>query len=674
MLLTYKIFLSVFQLVTRCSSLGTSMLSSWVFVWMPWCTLGHYGLDLYKAMALPTFATSLRSFETQVGQLASTVNNKAQGTFLSDTKTNLMRKGKEHVKAITLRSRKKVETLLISVVDKVISEVFTENQPNDRLVASLVPDFKRHDEDVIECVNLLDGPSCVMRTQFETLEFPSSSSSLSKPSIEEPPKLELKPLSNHLDAYLDAGIIYPISDNERVSSMQCVQKKGGMIVVENENNELILLKIVTGWKVCMDYRKLNKAMRKDLFSLLFIDQMLDKLTGKEFYFFLDGYFGYNQIAIDPEDKENSTITCLYCTFAFKRMPFELCNAPTALQRYIMAIFSNMVEQILEVFMDNFIVFGIVLGHKVSSKGLEVDKAKIETIEKLPLPSSGKGVREWGTFSKNLRYCSIASLKWRFFMFRKLNFDLDAISEKRLSQPNEMDEFQLNAYENAKIYKEKTNRWHDLKIVECHFELGQHVQLFNSSLKFFLGKLKSRWSRPFIVSKVFHMEQCRIITEWKWEKFFEQPEVVCFASQTINQFYNLPNIKSDEYGQYLAINVDLHEVIGLLCNEGTKWKMNKGVLLSFKASAMKKDYKLWMSINVRYLVFNSIVQATRSPHDGLWYPSLITTLCKKVGVIWDKSEEILHPKVLLDIGIMHQLYAREHLAGRGSSSSALCHPP
>ena len=76
----------------------------------------------------------------------------------------------------------------------------------------------------------------------------------------------------------------------------------------------------------MDYRKLNKATRKDQFSLPFIDQKLDKLSGQEYYCFLDGYFGYNQIAIHPDDQEKTTFTCPYGTFAFRRMSFGICNA------------------------------------------------------------------------------------------------------------------------------------------------------------------------------------------------------------------------------------------------------------------------------------------------------------------------------------------------------------
>ena len=85
--------------------------------------------------------------------------------------------------------------------------------------------------------------------------------------------------------------------------------------------------------------------------------MLNILTGKHYYYFLDGYSSYTQIAIAPEDQEKTTFTCPYETFAFRRMPFGLCNAPATFQRCMMSIFSNMVEKTLEVFMDDFSVFG-----------------------------------------------------------------------------------------------------------------------------------------------------------------------------------------------------------------------------------------------------------------------------------------------------------------------------
>ncbi|GJR80699.1 reverse transcriptase domain-containing protein [Tanacetum coccineum] len=229
---------------------------------------------------------------------------------------------------------------------------------------------------------------------------------------------------------LDAELIYPISYSPWVSSVHCVPKKGGMTVVENEDNELIPTRLVTGWRVCIDYRKLNDATRKDHFLLPFMDQMLERLAGNEYYCFLDRFFGYFQIPIDLKDQDKTTFTCPYGMFAYRRMPFGLCNAPGMFQRCMMAIFHDMIEETMEVFMDDFLVFGdsfssclshldkmlkrcedtnlvlnwkkcyfmvkdgIVLGHKISKFGIEVDKAKVDVIAKLPHPTSVKGVRSF----------------------------------------------------------------------------------------------------------------------------------------------------------------------------------------------------------------------------------------------------------------------------------------
>ncbi|GJZ71055.1 reverse transcriptase domain-containing protein [Tanacetum coccineum] len=237
-------------------------------------------------------------------------------------------------------------------------------------------------------------------------------------------------IKKEVEKLLDAGLIYPISDSPWVSPVHCVPKKGGMTVITNDENELIPTRLVTGWRVCIDYRKLNEATRKDHFPLPFMDQMLERLAGNQYYCFLDGFSGYFQIPIDPKDQEKTTFTCPYGTFAYRRMPFGLCNAPGTFQRCMMAIFHDMIEKTMEVFMDDFSVFGdsfstclshlekmlkrcedtnlslnwekshfmvkegIVLGHKISKSGIEVDRAKVEVIAKLPHPTTVKGVRSF----------------------------------------------------------------------------------------------------------------------------------------------------------------------------------------------------------------------------------------------------------------------------------------
>jgi hypothetical protein len=100
---------------------------------------------------------------------------------------------------------------------------------------------------------------------------------------------------------LDAGIIYPISNSKWVSPIHVVPKWVGLTVVRNKDDKLVPTHIQSGWRVCIDYRKLNAATRKDHFPLPFIDQMVERLAGHEYYYFLDGYYGYNQVHVDPKD-------------------------------------------------------------------------------------------------------------------------------------------------------------------------------------------------------------------------------------------------------------------------------------------------------------------------------------------------------------------------------------
>src|SRR3954468_12014767 len=220
---------------------------------------------------------------------------------------------------------------------------------------------------------------------------------------------------------LDACIIYPIAVSKWVSSVHCVPKKGGMTVVPNDKNELIPQRTIIGYRMCIDYRKLNNATRKDHYPLPFIDQMLERLSKNTHFCYLDGYSGFSQIHVNTVDQEKTSFTCPYGTYAYRHMNFGLCNAPTTFQRCMSAIFHGFCEDIVEVFMDDFSVYGtsfdhclhnlnkvlkrceetnlvlkwekyhfmvkemIVLGHKIFERGIEVDKTTIEAIERMPYP-------------------------------------------------------------------------------------------------------------------------------------------------------------------------------------------------------------------------------------------------------------------------------------------------
>ncbi|GJS68929.1 reverse transcriptase domain-containing protein [Tanacetum coccineum] len=269
---------------------------------------------------------------------------------------------------------------------------------------------------------LNDDPSLPPPTQRNYLpeirkELKVCEAKNNKSSIDKPPEVELNDLPPHLEyAFLEGDDKLPVIISKDLS----VEEKSALI-------KLIPTRLVTGWRVCIDYRKLNEATRKDHFPLPFMDQMLERLAGNEYYCFLDGFSGYFQIPIDPHDQEKTTFTCPYGTFAYRRMPFGLCNAPGTFQRCMMAIFHDMIEKTMEVFMDDFSVFGnsfgnclsrvdkmlkrcedtnlclnwekshfmvkegIVLGHKISKNRIEVDKAKVDVIAKLPHPTTVKGV-------------------------------------------------------------------------------------------------------------------------------------------------------------------------------------------------------------------------------------------------------------------------------------------
>nr|GEX20840.1 retrovirus-related Pol polyprotein [Tanacetum cinerariifolium] len=249
-----------------------------------------------------------------------------------------------------------------------------------------------------------------------------------KSSIDEPPEVELKNLPPHLeyvflegDDKLPVIIAKDLSEEEKTALIKVLKSHKQAIAWKLSDIKGINLEFYTH-KILMEddfepavqqQRRVNPkiydVITKEVLKLLDArliypisdspwDEMLERLVGNEYYCFLDGFSGYFQIPIDQKDQEKTTFTCPYGTFAYHHMPFGLCNAPGMFERCMMAIFHDMIEKTMEVFMEDFsekshflVKEGIFLGHKISKNGIEVDKAKVYVIAKLPYPTTVKGV-------------------------------------------------------------------------------------------------------------------------------------------------------------------------------------------------------------------------------------------------------------------------------------------
>nr|GEU79435.1 hypothetical protein [Tanacetum cinerariifolium] len=358
--------------------------------------------------------------------------------------------------------------------DFILEEIETFLHTPDELT-NLDDDYYDTEGDILFLEKLLNEDHSLNLPPMKNEDLKQVDVTMTKPSIEEPPELELKDLPYHLEyaflegtdklpviiskelkdeekvallkeviKLLDARLVYPISDSLWVSPVHCVPKKGGMTVVENKDNELIPTMLVTGWCVCIDYHKLNDAIRKDHFSLSFMDQMLERLAGNKYYCFLDRFFRYFQILIDSQDQEKTTFTCPYGTFAYRRMPFGLCNAPGTFQRCMIAIFHDMIEETMEEKCHFMVKEGIVLGQKISKYGIKVDRAKVDVIAKLPHPTFVKGVQSFlrhagfyrrfiQDFSKIARPMTHLLEKETLFIFSKECNEAFNILKKKLTE-------------------------------------------------------------------------------------------------------------------------------------------------------------------------------------------------------------------------------------------------
>ncbi|GJR19587.1 reverse transcriptase domain-containing protein [Tanacetum coccineum] len=232
-------------------------------------------------------------------------------------------------------------------------------------------------------------------------------------------------------------------DKYHLKELRCSTQCHTQMSMRIISRGVVLLILLMDKRSKLEYKFQDQEYSEDIFSsgsaledfiyVVFVPDMnimLERLSRNEYYCFLNGFLGFFQIPIAPEDQEKMTFTCPYRTFAYRRMSFELCNALATFQGCMTAIFYDMVEDFMDVFMDDFSVFGkvfdqclnnldkmlgrceetnlvlnwekchfmvkegIVLGHIISVKGIKVDKAKIDVIAKLPYPTNVKGVRSF----------------------------------------------------------------------------------------------------------------------------------------------------------------------------------------------------------------------------------------------------------------------------------------
>nr|GEX20612.1 reverse transcriptase domain-containing protein [Tanacetum cinerariifolium] len=308
-------------------------------------------------------------------------------------------------------------------------------------------------------------------------------------------------IKKEVEKLLDTRLIYPISDIPWVSPVHCVPKKGGMTVITNDENELVPTRLVTGWRVCIDYRKLNEATRKNHFPLPFMDQMC--VAGQEAIDILkachsrltEGHYGANYTAKKDFDSG------FYWPTIYNDA-FELVKHCDSCQRQ----------------------------GKISQK----DEMPQNSIQRILERTGGENRALWSdkledalwafrTAFKTLIGCTPYMLVYgkschlplelehkAFWALKHANFDLKTTGNNQKLQLNELSELRDQAYENFLIYKERTKKLQDAKIKNQIFNVGDQVLLFNSQLKIFSRKLKSHWSGPFTIVEVYPYETTKLV--------------------------------------------------------------------------------------------------------------------------------------------------------------------
>ncbi|XP_076924243.1 uncharacterized protein LOC143586628 [Bidens hawaiensis] len=303
--------------------------------------------------------------------------------------------------------------------------------------------------------------------------------------------------------WLNAGIILSISDSTWVSPTQTVPKKAGIQVIKDDSGNEVATRLVTGWRICIDYRKLNMATSKYHFPIPFIDQILERLSGQKFYCFLDGYPGYNKIAIHPEDQEKTTFTCPCGTFALRRMPFGLCNAPVTFQRYLMDKKDEKPQLIRWVLLLK--EFDLEIRDKKGTENVVAYHFRgvlrvIYSAFKTPFGTTPYGL----VYGKDC-HLLVEIAQRTYWATKEVNTSYDDAGKARKLALCEIEELRDEAYECASAYKAKMKKVHDAKIRLKSFEVGQKVWLYNTRMKLFPGKLNSKWMGPFVIVGIGYPE-------------------------------------------------------------------------------------------------------------------------------------------------------------------------